>query len=99
MKSAYIDVPSRAMINTSPTDESDTYEVNRVSVPARNMRGKGIASILMKELLAEADKEGVTLTLWIHPSGGLTYEQLESWYMRCGFVEQEIGNYLRVPER
>jgi hypothetical protein len=51
----------------------------------------------MRECLADADAEGVTLYLWINAYGDMSEEQLSAWYKRCGFVEQE-GLYTRRPQ-
>lgn len=39
----------------------------------------------MAEVLADADRERVTLRLAVSPSGPMTYLQLEKWYQRLGF--------------
>jgi ribosomal protein S18 acetylase RimI-like enzyme len=77
--------------------EHKLYEVNRVSVPNTVDRGKGIARKLMEELLADVDREGVTLQLYINPSGGgMSYYALAAWYNRCGFLF--VGEkYVRYP--
>jgi predicted N-acetyltransferase YhbS len=112
MPTGFMDVPSNAMINLSPDiDESsvngnpNTYVVNRVSVPQRipSNRGQGIASRLFADVCAEADRQGITLILMIHPdgsTGSLTYPQLVAWYRRLGFRPsvENPGWWKRVPQ-
>ena len=77
---------------------SDVWEVSRINVPAR-YRGQGIGSRLMDQLLEDADAEGVTLQLTINPYGGLTYEQLQDWYERRGFVQsRDVDGYIFIRE-
>ena len=58
--------------------------INRINVP-REFRGRGIASTLLKRILADADREGATVGLGISPSDGLSYKELKAWYERYGF--------------
>lgn len=61
-------------------------------------RGQGIATKLLKEVIADADREGVTLVLEVQAEGGLSNEELASWYSRYGFVQQGDDNfYKRIP--
>lgn len=74
--------------------EAGSYVVSRVIVSAE-YRGQGYARQLMQEVLRDADAAGVTLLLEINPYGDMTYEQLESWYMRLGFCKDGSGVYRR----
>lgn len=102
MKSSYSKIVGTmrlAVLDLSPAcDEGmDGFIVNRVNTP-HDHRGKGYARELMRECLADADAEGVTLYLWINPYGDMTYEQLSAWYIRCGFVvRSRMGLYVREP--
>lgn len=58
--------------------------ITRINVPKKH-RGKGYASVLLKECIADADETKTTLFLEIQSSDGLSYEQLEAWYRRHGF--------------
>jgi ribosomal protein S18 acetylase RimI-like enzyme len=59
-------------------------------------RGKGFARTLMREITADADREGITLYLEINASGDMSYDQLAAWYERNGF--EDIGGiYRRRP--
>ncbi len=71
--------------------------ISRVNTPFDH-RCKGHARELMRECLADADAEGVTLYLHINSYGHMTYEQLSAWYIRCGFeVRSRLGLYVREP--
>lgn len=96
MQDCYFEPDSRAIIDLSPM--WDGYCINRVNVPAPS-RGKGIMRALMGQCLCDADLQNVTLYLGINPYGDLTYDQLEAWYMRLGFVphKTETGWYVRSP--
>jgi GNAT superfamily N-acetyltransferase len=71
--------------------------INRVNTP-HDFRGRGHARELMRECLADADAEGITLHLWINAYGDMSTKQLASWYERCGFVGKE-GFYTRIPNK
>jgi GNAT superfamily N-acetyltransferase len=62
--------------------------IERISVRP-TLRGQGIASRLLDRVCADADAEGVVLTLLVQPEGGrrsMTYGELMRWYARRGFV-------------
>lgn len=88
MQSSYYNVAEGASINlmgTLPYHEN-WYLVTGVSVQFR-FRGRGAASRLLKQVCADADREGVTLLLSIQPDGtGLGYEELRAFYARNGFA-------------
>lgn len=50
-------------------------------------RGQGAGSRLLRDIIADADREGVNLYLSVDAdsSGGLSNQQLRDWYMRHGF--------------
>ena len=73
----------------------DGYIITRINVPKAH-RGKGIGTELLNECLAQADKLGVRLWLEIQPFDGLSYKELEAWYMRHGFKGNMI--YRRNPK-
>jgi GNAT superfamily N-acetyltransferase len=60
--------------------------IARVKV-TRKFRGRGYASALWKEVLRDADAEGITLLLSIQPDvdNGLDAEALIAWYKKLGF--------------
>ena len=45
----------------------------------------GLASKLLKEILEDADTEGIVLEEHPMPSGGLTRKESASWYRQYGF--------------
>lgn len=73
------------------------FYIIRIYVPYDH-RGQGLGSRLLTEIISDADKEEVRLSLDISSFGDLTFEQLEAWYMRYGFIEQGDGSYLRTPK-
>jgi GNAT superfamily N-acetyltransferase len=95
MKTWYVDLETRAIVDVSHA-RGTVYVVNRVNTP-RLHRGKGVARELMRQVLEDADREGVTLTLWINASDGLTRNQLKAWYRRLGFAPDPTGLWLRSP--
>lgn len=71
--------------------------ITRINVPAQH-RGQGVGRELLKLILAAADAEGLNLYLEISSSDGLTYDELEAWYVRYGF--RDIGGvWKRKPSR
>lgn len=72
--------------------------ITRVLVP-KELRRQGIGTLLMQEVLLDADQQGISLYLEINPygDGGPDYNQLEAWYKKLGFVETS-GYYYRLPE-
>lgn len=98
MRYSYYDYASRAVLDTSPNyGEGGGWVISRVNTPHLH-RGQGIARELMAQALADADKEDTRLWLAINPYGPMDYEQLEAWYLRCGFRLQPDGRYLRLPQ-
>ena len=77
--------------------EPDVWIINRINVPAKH-RGLGYGQELLRQILEDADFEGVTLRLEINPYGDLNYHQLREWYERHGFIEMEDGWFERQPE-
>jgi hypothetical protein len=96
MKSAYYEMlgSTLAILDVSRNVLGSGYVICRINVPYR-FRSQGIGRRIMASALADADAEGVDLWLDINPYGEMTYEQLEAWYVRCGFVKQDSGRYLR----
>ena len=97
MKSCYVDKATRSI-----ADLCDYYGqgllLTRINVPKAS-RGQGHARKLLARILADADAEGIALFLEISPSDGLSFAQLEAWYLRHGFKEvKEPGMlYCRAP--
>lgn len=79
--------------------EPGIWYIHRINVP-RDARGQGRASMLLQNLLDDADREGVTLELHPIPSDGLNFESLAAWYTRKGFEVVTPGTWLmrRTPK-
>ena len=60
-------------------------------------RGNSYAQRVLDEVLADADREGVTLILAVSPDPDTDYERLCSWYKRNGFVMFEEDAMQREP--
>lgn len=61
--------------------------ITRVEV-IRERRGKGYGRALLKAMLEDTDREGVTLHLHVdadHSLGSLSQDDLRDWYQRYGF--------------
>jgi len=71
--------------------------LTRINVPEK-YRGQGHANALLKQVLDDADREGVRLYLEIQSSDGLSYDELERWYLRNGFARWR-GIYRRLPQK
>lgn len=100
MRDVYSAYPIRAHAYLMPytaDDTGKTWLFTGIDV-AHNERGKGVARDLMRVVLDDADREGVTLILSVEPDGtGLSFEQLKSWYTRLGFEEISDGTMERYP--
>lgn len=70
-------------------------QITRIRVPEEHRR-KGIAREMLKECCAAADQHNVILFLEIVPSGKMTWEDLERWYISFGFRHWH-GTYIRKP--
>lgn len=73
-----------AILDLSQVTET-VYEINRINVPVPGRR-LGYGRHLLSQCLAQADDEGITLRLTINPSGKMSYDELQAWYERNGFV-------------
>jgi GNAT superfamily N-acetyltransferase len=74
-----------------------TYEINRLNVPEL-YRGKGHGRKLLKQVLDEADRCGVTLRCYSMSSGPLTNSALDAWYKRNGFSRYPDDYLYRLPK-
>ena len=75
---------------------SHLYEMNRINVPPA-YRGRKFGRELLKQVLEEADRNNVTVRLWVLPSGGLGRVKLTAWYQRNAFIQREDGFLYRTP--
>ena len=70
------------------------WMIRRIFVPVA-FRNQGHGDDLLKQAIADADHEGVDLSLTISPFDGSNYKRLESWYQRHGFINKTT-HYMRV---
>lgn len=97
MKSGYyhrISSTALAVLDCCPYGEKGVI-ITRINVPTP-YRGRGYASMLLREVCRDADAEGINLFLEIVPSNdgtgtGLDYAALEGWYRRHGFRPVDNG--------
>lgn len=97
MKTCYFDLKTRAIADLCPPiagSEIPGWQITRINVPFR-FRGVGLASALLKQIIADADEARVDLSIGVNPSDGLDREQLTAWYMRHGFKRHESGYLVR----
>lgn len=81
------------------SDHSDDMMIiTRINVPM-SYRNRGHARELMRKVLFATDRAGVTLALFIMPSGSMSSEQLAKWYERLGFRDNGYGMMIRKPGR
>lgn len=101
MKHMYYEKDTFTVIHTM--EMFDGVAVTGIGV-GKAFRGQGSASRVLKEVIEDADREGVILYLSIEPDGtGLDEDQLRAWYARNGFVNMDpeltdIG-MIRKPQR
>jgi GNAT superfamily N-acetyltransferase len=70
------------------------YEINRINVP-EPFRGKGYGTRILQDIIRDADREGITLTLSVFSSGKqLDNDDLIAWYGRHGFKMLSYANRL-----
>jgi GNAT superfamily N-acetyltransferase len=93
MKPCYVNTKFRCIADTFPLNDG-TWMISRVNVPAKH-RGLGLGTALLKEVLADADAEGIMLELCIEPSDGLDFEELHAWYSRYGFRDTDLRGHMR----
>lgn len=73
------------------------YYFNRLIVP-QPLRGKGVATLLMKKLIEILDIEKIILICEVNPYGDLNEEQLFKFYKKYGFVDDEsFKSLIRFP--
>ncbi len=95
MRTVYRHTPTGAQIDL--TDNGDgTYEVNRVFTP-REHRQEGGATAVLTAAIRDADRERITLRLWINPYGDMNRRQLAAFYRAHGFTSDRRGIFTRPP--
>jgi predicted GNAT family acetyltransferase len=102
MRTGYFDMDTRAIVSLDPVIRTNTGKdhtwIVRVNTPERH-RNRGLATRLMEEVCADADKEKVILYLGITASGPLDGKRLAKFYARFGFVfyDQHSASMVRNP--
>lgn len=76
---------------TCSTINGTIWYFNRLFV-FPNFRKKFYGSMLLDELLSIVKEKNIILQLDINPYGEMTYEQLEDFYIRHGFVKRMIND-------
>jgi GNAT superfamily N-acetyltransferase len=66
---------------------TDRAFIHWVYVPPA-FRGRGLGQVLLDRVLADADREGVHLSLVAKACGTMTQNPLEGWYGQNGFVRR-----------
>lgn len=85
---------------TGITGDTDHWLVTGVQV-GRAHRGGGHAGRLLDRVIADADAEGITLSLMVVPDGtGLQSDQLIAFYSRRGFTiaDEDFVTMTRPPQ-
>lgn len=99
MKTCYVDYQTRAIADLARPGELYTgWTITRINVP-RDVRGRGLGTKILVEIITDADAEGVSLWLEVSPSDGLNYIQLVDWYKRHGFVSIDGYGVMRRRPR
>ena len=57
-------------------------------------RGNSYATILLDKLLSIIKERNLVLKLDINPYGDMSYEQLEEFYIKHGFIKKEDRDYV-----
>lgn len=79
-------------IDGSPARTPNDYAtLGRIQVP-QDLRGKGLATDAMNDLIAEADKQGTNLALSPTGEWGASPSRLQEFYSRFGFVPNKGRN-------
>lgn len=98
MKRLYsIQISKRLRAVLALARHSDGWMIMRLNVP-KQYRGKGYGRKLLQEVLDDSDKMGFKLYLAISAGDGLTFAELEQWYMRRGFIVYNALVYVRHPQ-
>jgi GNAT superfamily N-acetyltransferase len=89
LKARYlIDVDGKTVASATVLQLRSRYLVRMIFV-APEHQGKGYGSRLLREICRDADREGVTLRLYVDASAysapRLSSEELAAWYQRHGF--------------
>jgi GNAT superfamily N-acetyltransferase len=78
-----------AIVETSK--RGDVLEISKIETP-KGSRGQGLAQSKLDEIIAQADKDGMTLALTPSNAFGASKKRLTDWYRRNGFVPNKGQN-------
>lgn len=80
------------------SNTGNEWYFNRLIVH-ESMRNKGIAKILMNELIEILDNKQIILINDINPYGDLNFKQLVKFYNKYNFKKSEFkGRFIRYPK-
>jgi|SRR5690349_6104150 len=97
MKTCYVDYTSRAIADlVQPGELTEFWTITRINVPVQH-RGQGLGTRLLRQILADADVNGITLALEPSPENLDDYDRLVAWYRRHGFKMRHTGYMVRRP--
>lgn len=99
MKNLYVDLATGATVTLGiRSGKPRTKWLNKVWCPPE-FRNRGVATRLMQKVLAEADAEGITLTLVVCSDldGGPEDQDLIRWYIKLGFEADSVLCFTRFP--
>ncbi len=100
MKTSYVDPATGADITLFDIAEG-RWEITRIKTPAAGRRQQG-ATRLLRRVCADADRDGVDLTIDATPyneKGNIPPAALVAWLGRSGFTRHPDGYLLRHPTR
>ena len=95
--SVYIVLNNLMIASSECSFMNDTWFFNRLFVK-ENYRGNGYGSKVLDKMLEIVKNKNITLELMINPYGEMTYEQLETFYLRHGFEKHGICYYFNKKE-
>ena len=99
MKHEYLDNRTGASaFLTRVQRDGRVWNLARITVYP-SYRGRGYGTRMLKRILADADREGVELRLYVCGGNGLTDEQLTAWYKRYGFTVRNALMMERLPKQ
>lgn len=93
MNQCYMIKHVRGIADLSKSDDG-SWQIHRINIPTEH-RSMGWGRALLGVILQDADREGAALWLTPLASGGLTLNQLVSWYQRHGFAWSGNPHVLR----
>ena len=97
MRTFYHDAETQAAATLyRPGELTRWWTLGRISVP-EDQQGKGVGQRLLDRILADADTEGLVISLEPRPDDMELYGRLVAWYERNGFRMLHSGYMKRTP--